>query len=240
MAIFDRKPTDWSGLQILVGQLFAELGCGVEIGKKLPLVRGAKEIDVWVKDSETSPASEYLCECKYWSRPVTQETVHSFRTIVADYGAHRGIIVSKSGFQSGAIEASKNTTIDLMTFESLQDTFYKRWRRSMPKRYMAYADALFPYWDPSGGRRPPLNWNDEDRRNLQLLVEAYHPFCLIGPWMENTNFAVRLPMALPVLNDRLEVVGETKIETYRQFYDFMEGNKEDALCRYKALFRENA
>jgi hypothetical protein len=104
---------------------------------------------------------------------------------------------------------------------------------------MAYADALFPYWGPSGARRPPRNWND-DRRNLQLLVEAYHPFCLIGPGTKYTNHAVRLPMTLPVLNDRLEVVGETKIETYRQFYDFLEENKGAALRRYKALFRENA
>lgn len=129
MAIFNRAPTDWRDLQLLTAQLFEGVGCQVEVGKVVQLVRGQKEIDVWVWDNVTKPSSRFLVECKFWDKRVEQEVVHSFRTVVSDYGAHRGFIVSKVGFQSGAYEAAKGTNIDLLTFDELQDVFEDRWRQ---------------------------------------------------------------------------------------------------------------
>jgi hypothetical protein len=47
-----------------------------------------------------------------WADP--QQIVHSFRTVMADTGAHRGHTISRAGFQSGAFEATANTNIDLV------------------------------------------------------------------------------------------------------------------------------
>src|SRR5690349_14180800 len=104
-AIFDHEPEGWRQLQDLVAQLFSEIGCEVRLSERVKLVRGAKEIDVLVRDPQITPPSIYLCECKFWSKPIPQETIHAFRTVVADFGAHRGFIISRIGFQSGAIEA---------------------------------------------------------------------------------------------------------------------------------------
>ena len=56
MLIFDREPEDWRELQNMVGQLFREMGCEVEISRRLEHVRGAKEIDVNVRDTGVAAA----------------------------------------------------------------------------------------------------------------------------------------------------------------------------------------
>ena len=116
MAVFDKDPDDWRELQAMTGQLFTEIGCNVEVGINLDILRGAKEIDVYARDEGVLPAATYLCECKLWKRAVPQEIVHAFRAVLGDAGAHRGFIISSAGFQRGAFEAARNTNIDLVTF----------------------------------------------------------------------------------------------------------------------------
>lgn len=99
MKIFDRESDDWQALQNMTGQLFREIGCEVEISRRLENVRGAKEIDVYARDVSIVPPAQCLCECKFWRRAVPQEVVHAFRTVMADVGAHRGFIISRGGFQ---------------------------------------------------------------------------------------------------------------------------------------------
>ena len=158
MPIFDHQPADWVQLQDRAAQLFSEIGCDVKVPERIQLVRGEKEIDVSsVRDPQTTPPSVYLCECKLWSRAVPQEVIHSFRTVLSDYGAHRGFIVSRAGFQAGAWEAVRNTNLDLLTFEELQSLFFDRWRIAMGKKYRPYAHRLFPYWDYPG-KMPKIKW----------------------------------------------------------------------------------
>jgi hypothetical protein len=239
MPIFDEEPTSWTDLQNRVGQMFLELGCEVGIGTTVALVRGAKEIDVLVGDPHTAPPSEYLCECKYWARPIPQEIVHSFRTVVGDRGAHRGFIISKVGFQSGAFEAVRNTNLTLVTFTELQGIFFDRWLMAMGQRFEPYADELFPYWD-FGGKRPPPGWTQDDANRLHLLTEAYHPLLMVGPWerIRGYRWEGRLPTTIPVVDDAIVQVGTLTLTTYRELYDFMERVKEEARARFRRLFRE--
>src|SRR5213080_4807970 len=46
------------------------------------------------RDGHAVPPAVYLCECKFWTRPVPQEVVHAFRTVISDAGAHRGFVIS--------------------------------------------------------------------------------------------------------------------------------------------------
>jgi len=242
MMIFDREPADWADLQDMVAQLFSELGCRAEVGVKVKLVRGTKEIDVFVDDPASAPPHRYVIECKLWKARVDQETVHAFRTVVADCGAHRGYIVSKAGFQSGAFEAAEKTNVDLVTFDELQKLLFDRWRISIAALHMPYADRLFRYWDPTGGKRPPSHWSDVEREKLHLLNDAYAPFLALGPSLRLGGYSLdhRLPMTVPVLNDALSIIGELCIQTYRQFYDFIGSQKDTALARYDGLFAERS
>jgi hypothetical protein len=237
MSIFDRDPTDWNDLQSFVAQLFAELGCEVRVAETVNLVRGAKEIDVLVSDPQTTPASRYLCECKFWNKPIPQEVVHSFRTVVSDYGAHRGFIVSRAGFQSGAREAVRNTNIDLLTFGELQSIFLDRWRVAMGRRFMPYADRLFPYWDYPG-KMPAIKWGKEHVERQQLLIEAYLPLVKLGPLLEMRDFHWQLPMTIPALDGNGNVDGTITLTSCRQVYDFIDQNKDVALKQFQILYGE--
>ena len=237
MRIFDNEPADWKELQDRVAQLFSEMGCDVRVGERVKLVRGEKEIDVLVGDPRTIPASVYLCECKFWSNPISQEVIHSFRTVLADFGAHRGFIISKVGFQSGAREAVKNTNLDLVTFDELQSIFFDRWRVAMGKLFLPYTDRLFPYWD-FPGKMPKIKWSKEHVNRQYLLTEAYLPLVRLGPWFEMKGSVWQLPMTLPSLDENGSPNGTITLTTYRQVYDFIDRSKDVALRHFQVLYGE--
>jgi len=237
MRIFDTEPADWRELQERVAQLFSEIGCDARIGETVTLVRGKKEIDVLVRDPETTPASVYLCECKYWGKPIPQEVIHSFRTVLVDFGAHRGFIISRTGFQAGAKEAVRNTNLDLLTFEELQSLFFDRWRVSMGKKYRPYADRLFPYFDYPG-RMPKIKWEEQHRVRDQRLCRAYGPIEHIGPLFEMKGSIWELPITLPRIDENGNEDGTITLATYRQVYDFIDREKDTALRNFQLLYGE--
>jgi hypothetical protein len=237
MRIFDHEPADWHDLQDRVAQLFSEIGCDVKVGEHLTLVRGEKEIDVSVRDPQTTPPSVYLCECKFWSKPIPQEVIHSFRTVLSDFGAHRGFIISRAGFQSGAKEAVTKTNLDLLTFEEFQSLFFDRWRIAMGKKYRPQADRLFPYWDYPG-KMPRIKWDQQHVDRQQLLIEAYRPLLQIGPLFEMQGSAWNLPITLPSLDREGNRDGTITLTTYRQVYDFIDRHEDLALKHFQVLYGE--
>lgn len=56
-----------------------------------------------------------------------REVVHAFRTVVLEAGANRGYIISRVGFQAGAIEAVHSTNIELVTFAEFQNIYFPKW-----------------------------------------------------------------------------------------------------------------
>jgi hypothetical protein len=137
-----KNPKNWEELQSLTCQLFTELGCTCEIEKSIDVLRGSKEIDVYIEDKISNPSLIYLCECKNWNGKVPKGTVHEFRSIVTDSGANRGFIISKSGFQKGSYEAAKNTNIELVTWEELQKLFESRWFDTIQKNVLKLAQQI--------------------------------------------------------------------------------------------------
>ena len=85
--IYSTEPTDWRDLQDKVGSILRICGCKSEVERTIETVRGKVDVDIHAVDLTTSPNLTYLCECKYWSSAVSKSVVHSFRTVVADYGA---------------------------------------------------------------------------------------------------------------------------------------------------------
>jgi hypothetical protein len=55
----------------------------------------------------------FLVECRYWNSRVPQDAVLSLRSKVEDVGAHKGIIASLVGFQSGAVRVARANGIAL-------------------------------------------------------------------------------------------------------------------------------
>lgn len=146
-------PTDWKDLQQQVSQILKECGLEADLEKRIETVRGTVEIDVYAKDSTQTPAVIYLCECKHWESSVPQTIVHAFRTVVADYGANFGLIISSKAFQSGAYEAAKNSNVQLLTWIEFQELFVERWINNyMLPRIYREADPLIEYTEPVNSR----------------------------------------------------------------------------------------
>ncbi|MDZ5726890.1 MULTISPECIES: restriction endonuclease [unclassified Acetobacterium] len=111
------------------------------------MARGTVEVDVYI-ETPNELVKQILCECKYWNTPVTKEKVHAFRTVVYDSGAELGIMISKNGYQSGAIDAAKYSNIRLETWESFLNIIMHRWIdnrlwtvKKMAARVMSFDDV---------------------------------------------------------------------------------------------------
>lgn len=237
--IFNTRPQTWQELQNFVGRLFGEMGFDVEISKVVEHVRGKKEVDVYAVDRGSEYHPKILIECKHWNHSVHQEVVHAFHDVMMNYGGNIGFIVSKSGFQQGCYDAIKNTNINLVSLEELEEKYYSRWQAGMINRSMSISDVLFPYWDPSGGKMPadgkPIRFEIQ-----QLLDKAYQPFHYIDArfLLLNGDPIYDYPLVIPVINDQFEITGEVRIKNDRDLFDFMEANKDKALHHYQILYRE--
>lgn len=141
---------DWRQLQERVAVILQECGLVSEVGRSFDTVRGTVEIDVYATDPTTAPPAVYLCECKRWRNRVPQGEVQTFRTVVADAGAHFGLFISAEGFQTGAFDVVRHTNIHLVDWVGFQELFLERWcrtywvptLRSCGSRMAAYVDPV--------------------------------------------------------------------------------------------------
>ncbi len=108
---------NWRQYQDEAASLFRAAGCEAKVEEIVEGVRGPHEIDVCVTFKQHGINCIWLVECKYWNRNVPKEKVMALSAIVSDCGADKGIIISKKGFQSGAVRAATKTNIILTSLE---------------------------------------------------------------------------------------------------------------------------
>lgn len=145
--IYANEPSSWQDLQQKVCDILAVCGCESAVEKTIATVRGDVSVDVYAADHAIKPSLTYICECKYWSTPVTKTIVHSFRTVVADSGVHLGYIISRSGFQSGAFAAAHNSNLKLVTWTEFQGIFLDRWKEARYEQLKPGLEDLFEFYD---------------------------------------------------------------------------------------------
>lgn len=154
--ITSKTPTTWEDLQQQSARILAECGFEVEVEKVVKLARGKAEIDVYAEESLKGRKYVILCECKNWKSAVPQTVVHSFRSVMADTGAHKGYIISSAGFQSGSFEVAQLTNVELVTWDQFQDAFEASWldnffTPTVTARLdplMSYSEPFLPDWFP--------------------------------------------------------------------------------------------
>lgn len=103
--------TNWKEYQEEAAAFFRSLGLDAETDVTVKGVRTSHDIDVLVKSHHVGFDVTWIVECKHWATKVSKLHVLALREVVADVGADRGILLSESGFQSGAIEAATLTNI---------------------------------------------------------------------------------------------------------------------------------
>ena len=123
------------------------MGYNTSVEKDINTVRGKVNVDVFAHKKVKRLSETVIVECKYWARPVTKSTVHSFRTIIGDYGANLGLIISKNGFQKGAFKAAQSSNILLLTFNEFQMEFRDQWLDDVIERNATVVYPLRRYCD---------------------------------------------------------------------------------------------
>jgi hypothetical protein len=115
----------WADYQNKVAEVFSEFGAIASIESKVEGARGVHKIDVYVELEIHGIKSKWICECKLWKKPVGKSSVLTFHSVINDVGADRGFFFSESGFQSGAINVTKNTNITLTSLDEFKSDVKK-------------------------------------------------------------------------------------------------------------------
>lgn len=102
--------------QILLGYAEKERLHGFKIthDTKLKSYDGVYQIDLYATFKAMGVEFKVICECKQYKNSVNREKVVVLTDKVKSLGAHKGILLSTSGFQSGAIQYAKEHGIALI------------------------------------------------------------------------------------------------------------------------------
>ena len=112
---------EWEQYQHQAAGLLRELGFTAEVDASLTEANGAVHaIDVAARRAVAGVDVLWIVECKYRGRPVSMGMVRELRSLVMDLGADRGLLMSESGFQSGAIRTAKQKNITLTSLPDLR------------------------------------------------------------------------------------------------------------------------
>ena len=176
--ITEKKPDTWQDLQEWCAQILRECGWKTDTEVKVDLARGQAEIDVLATEIVQGREYKILIECKNWANRVPQSIVHSFRTVVADFGANTGYIVSKSGFQSGAYRAAEYTNVELLTWSGFQEALEVQWYWEYLTKYVVRT------LEPLGDFLEPMPISDVrhwgkylDHHENDRLIKLYNDNC---------------------------------------------------------------
>ncbi|WP_217533118.1 restriction endonuclease [Vibrio metschnikovii] len=115
-----QESMNWYQFQEVICEHFRGLGADAQTNVTVTGVRTKHDVDILVKTKFLGQDITWVVEAKYWNSKVNKSHVLALRTIVDDVGADKGFIVSKLGFQSGALEAAKSSNVKLKTFDELK------------------------------------------------------------------------------------------------------------------------
>lgn len=96
--------------------LESQLPPGIEV-KQLKVFDGKDtrhEIDISYNLSVAGVNYLNVVECKLWNRKIGKREMQAFHFTIKDIGANKGIFVTSTGFQLGAIEIAKKNGIALV------------------------------------------------------------------------------------------------------------------------------
>lgn len=83
----------------------------------IPAHDGKYQIDIYAEFTALGVQFKVLCECKRYKNRVNRDKVAILHRKLESIGAHKGILISTSDFQSGAIEYAKTHGIALIKAE---------------------------------------------------------------------------------------------------------------------------
>lgn len=240
LRINNNEPKNWKELQSFVAEILNECGYITEIEKTIQTLRGKVEIDVYAED-KNSVGIVILCECKFWKNNIPQAVVHSLRSIVNDSGASNGIIISKKGFQTGAIEAINNSNLTLVTWSEFQNLFLSKWISRVIERNHKIGRELLPFTTGLGFFNDVYESLDENKKNSFNKVildyskfEIYSQKDLYFDLNENKISELNIDEIIDEIKLKLPV----EINCYKDYFNFIYNYCNEALFKIDNILGE--
>ena len=244
--MIDHKlPTDWKDLQEKVAEIFKDIGYETETEKDIETARGTVKVDVFSIDASQSPNIVYLCQCKHWETRVPKAVVHAFRTVVQDYGANFGLIISKIGFQKGAYEAARNTNIRLVDWFGFQDMFEEKWLPAISEKLYHEFEALIDYTEPlvpSYVLKKLDQLSEEKKNRFRKLREKYTPIGVLilhlqfGRLYENLRQKLKFPLVVSIPTEEQKGLKITKLHSLRELAKCLAFWGKEGLKEFDEIF----
>ena len=86
-----QKP-EWADYEDKVASFLLQLGFEVQVYETIQGARAAHDIDVAARTETAGVRQLWVAECKSWKRRVPKERVLTFKGIIEDTGADRGLL----------------------------------------------------------------------------------------------------------------------------------------------------
>lgn len=226
MIITKEVPSSWQDLQDKVCKYLSQAGYKAETTKEIELVRGKAEVDVFAT-ADDEMLKQFICECKYWEKPVPQEKIHAFRTVVHDSGSMFGIFISKNGYQKGAIEAAKCSNVILKDWEGFIDMISHKW---LKKRFQNLLKISAPLSVYTNFLDVPLDkFSEKAKCQWEKLQNKYiHHYMLI----KSLEYGFREPNK-PVYVDGI------RFDDFNSLFDYLESVINEGIKEFEELFSSN-
>lgn len=232
--IYSSSPKDWKDLQNKVAAIFEDIGCKVAIEKNIQTARDTVNVDVFVEDTTNVPPSIYLCECKFWDRPIPKKEVHAFRTVVSDFGAHHGFLISKKGFQDGARDARNWSNVHVVDWDQFQKEIYPRWIDSMVEKVKLQTRRIVQSSDPEikEGSETSLAPNDLQKHH-ELLLRGLQ---FSASMMDTMSVIKEIIPPLTIFDFSTSDKSTISFESKKDFFEFVLYNTELLINDINKLF----
>lgn len=202
--ITTKNPESWKDLQNMTAEILSESWLIAETEKIITSVRGDIEIDVFAIEKIHQRENIILIECKFWSKPIPQTVIHSFRTVVWDIWGNTWYIISKKGFQSWSYKAIQSSNIRLVTWIEFISLFEDQWYNNYFNKYLRkhfdlvieLLDTLVPSWAIR-----LIEKNDIERIKFLRLKYKHLGRLLYGIIWSNSFFSANKKVSLPLINN---------------------------------------
>lgn len=159
--ICDISPTDFEIVCLKALTAYAEkeklVGFDIKHNVKVTAPDGVYQIDILATFQALGTTIKVIVECKQYQRPVSRDKVETLYSRINSLGANKGILMSTSGFQSGAIQFAKAHGIALL---QVFDKYIKFISNSVGKRdiiervykeyYKIFPNYVVQEWDDNG------------------------------------------------------------------------------------------
>lgn len=223
------EPTSWRDLQDQVARFLNQADYYAKSPCTINTARGTVEVDVLV-ESPDELVKKIVCECKFWSTPVPKEKIHAFRTVVSDSGASLGLLISKSGFQSGAIEAAKYSNIQLMTWDEFLTMIQNKWILCRLKRLKEISAPLSVYTDYLDF--PYEKLLPEDKARYNSAVNEYIS-------LRSTCWMISKTDLLNEINEHVRWYRMEEFSSVEDYLNFLFDETERAISFYEEIVRHS-